>query len=109
MHACAAGKGDAREGEDAEDGEAGSQRRAREPKQGSTSPSSTLEPWEALNAKKLDVTFAVDPLFRRTSAQFDEGGARGAGHLLWLVHGRARTCLSRHCRCWITAPCRKMR
>ena len=41
-------------------------------------PSSTLEPnFESLNVKKFDLAFAVDPLFQRTSAQFDEGGARG--------------------------------
>lgn len=27
--------------------------------------------------KKLDTEFAVDPLFKKTSADFDEGGARG--------------------------------
>ncbi len=32
---------------------------------------------EALNVKKFDLAFAVDPLFHKTSAQFDEGGARG--------------------------------
>eukprot|EP00897_Mesotaenium_endlicherianum_P010334 jgi/Mesen1/9329/ME000061S08777 len=32
---------------------------------------------EALNVKKFDLAFAVDPLFHQTSAQFDEGGARG--------------------------------
>lgn len=43
-------------------------------------PSSTLEPnIEALNVKKFDLTFAVDPLFHKTSAQFDEGGAKGRG------------------------------
>ncbi|KAJ8764647.1 hypothetical protein K2173_006729 [Erythroxylum novogranatense] len=42
------------------------------------SPLSTLEPsFEALNAKKFDVAFAVDPLYHQTSAQFDEGGAKG--------------------------------
>ncbi len=80
MHAAcadgAAGEGDDGEGEEDEGGQ---NRRRKEPKQGaSSSPASTLEPWEALNVKKLDVTFAVDPLFRRTSAQFDEGGASGA-------------------------------
>ena len=46
-----------------------------------SSPSSTLESsFEALNVKKFDLTFAMDPLFRRTSAQFDEGGARGMPH-----------------------------
>ncbi len=41
-------------------------------------PNSTLEAnIEALNVKKFDIAFAVDPLFHKTSAQFDEGGARG--------------------------------
>lgn len=30
-----------------------------------------------LDLKKLDIEFTVDPLFRKTSADFDEGGARG--------------------------------
>lgn len=32
---------------------------------------------EALNAKKLDLEFLIDPLFRKTSAAFDEGGVKG--------------------------------
>ena len=42
------------------------------------SPESTLESYQALNMKKLDLGFSVDPLFHRTSAQFDAGGAKGA-------------------------------
>ncbi|XP_012572622.1 condensin complex subunit 2-like isoform X1 [Cicer arietinum] len=42
------------------------------------SPLSTLESsFEVLNVKKFDVAFAVDPLYRQTSAKFDEGGAKG--------------------------------
>eukprot|EP00899_Mesostigma_viride_P029495 jgi/Mesvir1/9730/Mv12196-RA.1 len=42
------------------------------------SSSVTLEPsFESLRLKKLDTSFAVDPLFHKTSAQFDEGGAKG--------------------------------
>ncbi|KAK4850531.1 hypothetical protein QYF36_007520 [Acer negundo] len=42
------------------------------------SPLLTLESsFEALNVKKFDVAFAVDPLYHQTSAQFDEGGAKG--------------------------------
>jgi len=38
----------------------------------------TLEvDFSALNFKKLDAEFEVDPLFKKTSADFDEGGARG--------------------------------
>ncbi|PRW32517.1 condensin complex subunit 2 [Chlorella sorokiniana] len=41
-------------------------------------PEATLEAsLEALNVKKFDLAFAVDPLFHKTSAQFDEGGAKG--------------------------------
>ena len=50
-------------------------------------PSSTLEPnIEALNVKKFDIAFAVDPLFHKTSAQFDEGGARGESRPLKSLH-----------------------
>lgn len=31
----------------------------------------------ALNLKKLERSFGIDPLFHRTSAKFDAGGARG--------------------------------
>nr|XP_011461065.1 PREDICTED: condensin complex subunit 2-like [Fragaria vesca subsp. vesca] len=42
------------------------------------SPLSTLESsFEALNMKKFDVALMVDPLYHQTSAQFDEGGAKG--------------------------------
>eukprot|EP00850_Spirogloea_muscicola_P018375 SM000168S02574 [mRNA] locus=s168:81286:85109:+ [translate_table: standard] len=40
-------------------------------------PSATLDLPEALNVKKYDLAFSVDPLFHQTQAQFDEGGARG--------------------------------
>ncbi|XP_073296850.1 condensin complex subunit 2-like [Primulina huaijiensis] len=42
------------------------------------SPLSTLEPsFNAINVKKFDVAFVVDPLYHQTSAQFDEGGVKG--------------------------------
>ncbi|KAH6788995.1 condensin complex subunit [Perilla frutescens var. frutescens] len=42
------------------------------------SPLSTLESsFAAINVKKFDVAFVVDPLYHQTSAQFDEGGAKG--------------------------------
>lgn len=66
------GNDDGEQGE--ESGRAASVRAAK-----GSSPSSTLEAsFDSLNVKKLDLTFAMDPLFRRTSAQFDEGGARGS-------------------------------
>jgi len=30
-----------------------------------------------LNVKKFDLEFSVDPLFKKTCADFDEGGAKG--------------------------------
>eukprot|EP00250_Pteridium_aquilinum_P035725 c9866_g1_i1 orf=530-2599(+) len=42
-----------------------------------TTSSATLESYDALNVKKFDVAFTVDPLFNQMSAQFDEGGAKG--------------------------------
>ncbi|KAL3821578.1 hypothetical protein ACJIZ3_007483 [Penstemon smallii] len=42
------------------------------------SPLTTLESsLAAINAKKFDAAFVVDPLYHQTSAQFDEGGAKG--------------------------------
>ena len=46
---------------------------------GELNPSATLEASvDAINVKKFDLAFSVDPLFHKTSAQFDEGGAKGA-------------------------------
>lgn len=36
-----------------------------------------LEDFTSLNTKKFDLDFTVDPLFKKTCADFDEGGARG--------------------------------
>lgn len=58
------------------DGEEGGRRRRRTHE---LNPEATLEAsLEALNIKKFDLAFSVDPLFHKTSAQFDEGGAKGA-------------------------------
>eukprot|EP01135_Chromosphaera_perkinsii_P004742 Nk52_evm14s295 gene=Nk52_evmTU14s295 len=32
---------------------------------------------DSINVKKMDLEFDVDPLFKKTSAEFDEGGAKG--------------------------------
>lgn len=43
-----------------------------------TNAGSTLaKDFSALQVKKLEVEFFVDPLFKKTSAEFDEGGAKG--------------------------------
>ncbi|XP_014490406.1 condensin complex subunit 2 [Vigna radiata var. radiata] len=52
---------------------------------------STLESsFEVLNVKKFDVAFAVDPLYHHTSAQFDEGGAKGLLMNNLGVYGKCR-------------------
>ncbi|KAL4421403.1 hypothetical protein ABPG75_010694 [Micractinium tetrahymenae] len=57
------------------EGEEGGRRRRRAHE---LNPEATLEAsLEALNIKKFDLAFSVDPLFHKTSAQFDEGGAKG--------------------------------
>ncbi|KAJ2710043.1 hypothetical protein H4R19_003947, partial [Coemansia spiralis] len=44
----------------------------------------------SISVKKLDLEFSVDPLFKKTSADFDEGGARGLllNHLGFDADGR---------------------
>lgn len=46
--------------------------------------------FDALKIKKFDLEFTVDPLFKKTSADFDEGGAMGLlmNHL--SIDGRGR-------------------
>ncbi len=39
--------------------------------------STLVKSYAQLQVKKLDLDFAVDPLFRKTRAEFDEGGATG--------------------------------
>ena len=66
------------EGGEEMDSESGPKRRRGAGADQVADPSATLEAnVESLNVKKFDLTFAVDPLFHKTSAQFDEGGAKG--------------------------------
>jgi condensin complex subunit 2 len=69
-------------GEEAEHDKHGEDTHAAAPKKGKKAREAaaavTLEPnFCALNAKSLDAAFTVDPLFHKTSAMFDEGGAKG--------------------------------
>ncbi|OLN88815.1 Condensin complex subunit 2 [Colletotrichum chlorophyti] len=51
----------------------------------------TLAPsFSSLQLKKFELEFAVDPLFKKTSADFDEGGAKGLllNHLMIDAQGR---------------------
>jgi condensin complex subunit 2 len=75
----AAGPGEEGEGELGDGGVDGENiSPSKRKRRGELNPEATLEPTlEALNVKKFDLAFAVDPLFHKTSAQFDEGGAKG--------------------------------
>ncbi|EEB05743.1 condensin complex non-SMC subunit Cnd2 [Schizosaccharomyces japonicus yFS275] len=46
--------------------------------------------FEALQAKRLDLEYTFDPLFKKMCADFDEGGAKGLlmNHLSVNLHGR---------------------
>ena len=65
------------DGADGEDG-VNEKKSRRGRKQVDLDPSATLEQnQDALNVKKFDLSFTVDPLFHQTSMKFDEGGAKG--------------------------------
>ncbi|KAJ2515951.1 hypothetical protein H4217_004874 [Coemansia sp. RSA 1939] len=52
--------------------------------------STLAKDFASISVKKLDLEFSVDPLFKKTSADFDEGGARGLllNHLSFDSDGR---------------------
>jgi condensin complex subunit 2 len=61
--------------EDDEDGEGGKKKQKKKP---ARSHEATLAPsFASLQLRKLELEFAVDPLFKKASADFDEGGAKG--------------------------------
>ncbi|KIV77637.1 hypothetical protein PV11_09426 [Exophiala sideris] len=64
---------DGEEGEEGEDGEG-----KKKKKKAARSHEATLAPsFASFQGKKLELEFAVDPLFKKASADFDEGGAKG--------------------------------
>lgn len=76
------------EGEES-DGEGGIKKKEKKRKQ--RSHEATLAPsFASLQLKKLDLEFGVDPLFKKASADFDEGGAKGLllNHLCINEEGR---------------------
>ncbi|KAJ5747251.1 uncharacterized protein N7511_008947 [Penicillium nucicola] len=76
------------EGEEDEEGEDGQPRKSRKK---TRSHETTLAPsFASLQLKKFELEFAVDPLFKKASADFDEGGAKGLllNHLAIDGHGR---------------------
>ncbi|KAF2033911.1 barren [Setomelanomma holmii] len=73
-------RGDAEEGEDGEDedGEEGEDGTKKRKKRAARSAEATLATSFAhLQNKKMELEFSVDPLFKKASADFDEGGAKG--------------------------------
>lgn len=60
------------EGEEDEDGQKKKKKRAPRAKE-----SSLADSFEQLQIKKMDLDLSVDPLFKKASADFDEGGAKG--------------------------------
>ncbi|KAL2124587.1 hypothetical protein VTJ04DRAFT_952 [Mycothermus thermophilus] len=65
--------------------------RKKQKKKAQRSSEATLAPsFAALQLKKLELEFAVDPLFKKASADFDEGGAKGLllNHLMIDSQGR---------------------
>ncbi|KAI9668132.1 MAG: hypothetical protein M1821_000952 [Bathelium mastoideum] len=73
-------KGDEPEGEngeeDDEEGEDGSKKRSRKKAQ-KTAEATLATSFTQLQLKKMELEFSVDPLFKKASADFDEGGAKG--------------------------------
>ena len=80
--------GDQEEGED-EDGEDGANKKSRKKVQRS-SEATLVSSFAQLQLKKMELEFSVDPLFKKASADFDEGGAKGLllNHLTIDDHGR---------------------
>ena len=77
------------EEEEEEEGEDGVRRRAKRKVQRSSE--ATLAPsFQQLQLKKMELEFSVDPLFKKASADFDEGGAKGLllNHLTMDGNGR---------------------
>ncbi|KAJ5641026.1 Condensin complex subunit 2 [Penicillium herquei] len=66
---------DGEDGDEDEEGEDGVPRKSRKK---TRSHEATLAPsFASLQLKKFELEFAVDPLFKKASADFDEGGAKG--------------------------------
>jgi condensin complex subunit 2 len=65
------GEGDDEEGEEGEDGQKKRKKRTQR------SAEATLVDWSKLRNDKMELELSVDPLFKKASADFDEGGAKG--------------------------------
>lgn len=81
------GSEDEGEGEDEGNGEGKRKRKKRAQR---SSESTLVKDFSQIQIKKLDLEFSVDPLFKKASADFDEGGAKGLllNHLSIDSNGR---------------------
>jgi condensin complex subunit 2 len=75
-------KGDGADGEEDDEGEEGEEGEDGEGKKKKKKPARSHEAtlaasFASFQGKKLELEFAVDPLFKKASADFDEGGAKG--------------------------------
>lgn len=67
---------DGEEGDEDEEGEDGQKKRSKKKAQRSAE-ATLVNSFEQLRLKKMELEFSVDPLFKKASADFDEGGAKG--------------------------------
>ena len=86
-------RGDVEDGEDGEgdEGEEGEDGQKKRKKRAARSAEATLATsFAQLQNKKMELEFSVDPLFKKASADFDEGGAKGLllNHLAIDTKGR---------------------
>ena len=63
--------------QDDEDGDGEDDAERRTKRKSNRSETTLVKDFSSIRVKKLDLDFTVDPLFKKTSADFDEGGARG--------------------------------
>lgn len=64
------------EGDEDEENEDGTKKKARKKTQRSAE-ATLVTSFDQLRLKKMELEFSVDPLFKKASADFDEGGAKG--------------------------------
>jgi condensin complex subunit 2 len=62
---------------DEEGGDTEEQREKKARKRAQRAEATLVKDFNAIQLKKFDLEFSVDPLFKKTSADFDEGGAKG--------------------------------
>ena len=65
------------EGDEEEGGDSEEQREKKARKRAQRAEATLVKDFSAIQLKKFDLEFSVDPLFKKTSADFDEGGAKG--------------------------------